>query len=103
MDWATVTDVEEWLGVPSDQRMTDATAVANTWCKRMRPDLDAAAAPPADVKQAVILYAALLYRERTAPQGFSTYAELGGPAEMDASTAMINIYRLLGSRKPVAR
>jgi hypothetical protein len=103
MEWATVTDVADWVGVAADNRMTQATAAANTWCQRTRPDLPTDTPPPTDVKQAVILYAALLYRERTSPQGFATYLEQGGPEGMDASAAMVNVYRLLGSRKPVAR
>lgn len=101
MDWATTADVSAWLGVPVDARMTQATAVANTWGKRTRPDLDPTMPPPDDVAHAVVLYASLLWRERTSPQGFATYAEQGGPEGMDAASAMVNVYRLIGSRKPV--
>jgi hypothetical protein len=116
--WATIADVESWLGIPQDQRMNDALAVSQAWCERQRPDLitDAAYTSEitydgvdvradtvgADVTHAVVLYAALLYRERTSPQGFSAYDGIDSQAFQDQS-AMMNIYRLLGTRRPVAR
>lgn len=102
MLWAEDTDVSEWLGQPVDARMTDALNAANAWCQRQRPDLDHDTAPPGDVRQAVILYAALLWRERVTPQGFATYAELG-QGDLSDGAAMTNVYRLLGTRRPVAR
>lgn len=100
--WAQDTDVSEWAGQPVDDRMIQALDAANAWCQRTRPDLSPDTDPPADVKQAVIVYAALLWRERVTPAGFATYAETAG-ADGDLSSAMVNVYRLLGSRKPVAR
>jgi hypothetical protein len=100
--WATVTQVSEWLGTPVDQRMTDATAAADVWAQRVAPWWKSATTVPTDVSHAVVLYAALLYRERTSPQGYATYTEMGA-GELEGSAAMTNIYRLLGTRKPVAR
>jgi len=99
--WATVDDVAAWVGVGVDSRMTAATAAALAWANRTRPDLDPEVDPPFDVHHAVVLYASLLYKERVSPQGFDTYAET--VAEYDTGNAMTNIYRLIGSRKPVAR
>ena len=98
MTWATITDLEQQLGMTADQRMTDALATADTWAKRQRPDLDAAAPARHDVRTAVVLYAALLYKSRSSPQGFDGYSELG---DYDTADAMSNVYRLLGHRKPV--
>ena len=100
MAWATISDVENWLGLPADTRMTEALDVALAWANRTRPDLEPTATVPADITHAVVLYASLTYRERTSPQGFSTYEALDTAAFSDNS-AMLNIYRLIGSRKPV--
>jgi len=100
--WATIDQVEDWLGITQDQRMVDALDASLAWCNRTRPDLDAAVAPSADVTHAVVLFAGILYRERTSPQGFSTYDALDTSTFTDQS-AMLSIYRLLGTRRPVAR
>jgi hypothetical protein len=78
--------------------------VSNAWCQRQRPDLDPNTAIPSapDVQHAVVLYASLLYRERTSPAGFSAYDGVDSQAFTDQN-ALMNIYRLLGTRKPVAR
>jgi hypothetical protein len=102
MAWASIDDLEDWLGVPADTRMQSALDVSLAWCNRMRPDLDPDGIVGDDIRQAVIAYGALLFRERTSPQGFATYAELGA-VDVDPSSAMINVYRLLGTRRPVAR
>jgi hypothetical protein len=102
MAWATITQVEDWLGLPSDTRMVHALAAAEAWAQRTRPDLDPAGPVHADVQHAVIILTGLMYRERTSPQGFSTYEAIDTAAFTDQS-AMINVYRLIGSRKPVAR
>jgi len=102
--WATVGDVSAWLGIPTNERMEDALNVSNAWCQRQRPDLDPETAIPSapEVSHAVVLYASLLYRERTSPAGFSTYDQVDSQAFQDQS-AMNNVYRLLGTRRPVAR
>jgi hypothetical protein len=85
--------------------MVDALATAQAACEHVRPDLLALVPPAtvgADVTHAVILYAALLYRERTSPQGFSVYESFDTAAQ-DFGSAIYNIRQLLGSRKPVAR
>jgi hypothetical protein len=97
MAWATITDLESHLGIPADDRMTHALDASQAWCQRQRPDLDATTPTSADVHTAVILYAALLYRARSSPQGFDGYSELG---DYDTGDAMSNVYRLLGHRKP---
>jgi len=100
--WGEVADLEAFLGVLDDGRLTDDLAASTAWCQRMRPDLLTTADPGADVRKAVLIYAGLLYRERSTPQGFATYEDLdtgiGGTGD-----AMTNVYRLLGTRKPVAR
>ena len=99
--WAVIADVEAHTGATADAAMTTALAVSLAWCNRQRPDLDAAVAQSAAIKQAVVIYAGLLWREKASPQGFSTYAEMGG--DIATGDAMMNVYRLLGTRKPVAR
>jgi len=98
--------------------MGDPLALSQGWCQRQRPDIITAAVYTAEITydgedtladtvgpeitHAVVLFAAILYRERTSPAGFSTYDAIDTQAFTDQS-AMLNIYRLLGTRKPVAR
>lgn len=117
MAWATVDTFAAYLRRDVDAAMPSALAAAVAWANRHRPDLDPAAYPagaeipedddtatnaPADVTHAVHLYAALLWREAVAPSGFATFTDLddGTP---DTGTVMANVYRLLGTRRPVAR
>lgn len=102
MAWATIDQLVEHLGLPEDLRMAECLSASLAWCNRTRPDLDPIVVPAADIQRAVIIYAALLYRERSTPSGFSTYDGLDTSAFTDQS-AMMNVYRLLGTRKPVAR
>jgi hypothetical protein len=97
MAWASITDLETHLGFQSDARMADALNTSLAWCNRQRPDLPAAGPVGADVTTAVLIYAGLLYRSRSSPQGFDGYSELG---DYDTADAMSNVYRLLGHRKP---
>lgn len=97
MAWATVADMETELGFHDDGRMPAALAASLAWCHRQRPDLGLTDPVKADVHRAVVLYACLLYKSRSSPQGFAGYDELG---DYDTSDAMSNVYRLLGHRKP---
>ena len=99
--WVTIEDLEEFLGVGSDDNMQGALAASLDYCQRQRPDLDPTTSASASVAHAVLIYAGLLYRERSSPQGFATYEELPGMGDVGA--AMSNVFRLLGSRRPVAK
>lgn len=99
--WAVIADVEAHTGATADTAMINALAVSLAWCNRQRPDLDPNVAQDAAIKQAVVIYAGLLWREKATPQGFATYQEQGDSVE--DTSAMINVFRLLGTRKPVAR
>ncbi len=101
MSWASIEQVEAHTGATSDAAMVTALAVSQAWCQRQRPDLDPYTEPAADVQHAVVIYAGLLWREKSTPQGFATYSEMGG--DISTGDAMMNVYRLLGTRKPVAR
>jgi hypothetical protein len=68
----------------------------------MRPDLDPTGTVDADVNRAVLIYASLLWREKSHPAGFATYEDMDTDA-IDPGTAMANVYRLIGSRRPKAR
>ena len=100
MPWATITDVATHLGKTADDRMQDCLDASLGFCHRARHDLAPDAPVKADIRHAVVLYAALLYRERTTPQGFATYEDLDTSAS-DLGGAMANIYRLLGTRRPM--
>lgn len=101
MAWATAAQVADNLGLSIDATVTSKTAVAISWAQAQRPDLDPLVDPPVHVTEAVVIYASLLYRQKASPQGFATYSSEGGG--LDIGDAMSNVYRLLGSRRPVAR
>lgn len=99
--WATTAQVEEHLRLPEgDERAAEMLAISLAWCQRQRPDLDPATAVSADVSHAVVLFAGLLYRDRS-NGSTAVYDELDSGGFDQAS--MLNVYRLLGTRKPVAR
>lgn len=102
MAWATIDELEAFIGITADARMQSALDVSLAYCTRQRPDLDPYNTPDAAITQAVLIYAGLLYRERSTPQGFATYEDQQSGQIQDQS-AMLNVYRLLGSRRPVAR
>jgi hypothetical protein len=99
--WVTVEDVAALLGITdtADVRLVDVTAASDDYCKRQRPDIAAGVEPGEAVRLAAGLYAAHLFRRRTAPSGFPAYDELG---QFEGSESMTEVYRLLGNRKPVA-
>jgi hypothetical protein len=101
MAWAAIEDVESHVGQTADERMTAALDASLAWCNRQRPDLDPDGIVEADITRAVVIYAALLWRERATPQGFATYDAMDNT--FTDQSAMMNVYRLLGTRKPVAR
>ncbi len=101
MLWATIEDVSYNIGLQPDERMTECLDAANAWAQRTRPDLDADAEAPHDVRHAVILYASVLYRSRATLGAVAQYESFDQPDEV--SNAMANIYRLIGYHKPVAR
>lgn len=101
MAWASVTDVAAHLGATVDAAMSTDLEAAEEWCQRQRPDLDPYRDPGPAVRKAVVIYAALLWRQKASPQGFATYSEYGG--DVSTADAMTNVYRLLGTRRPKAR
>jgi hypothetical protein len=101
MDWATIEMVEAHLGFASDARMETALATSLAWCHRKRPDLDPASPVHADIAHAVVIYAGLLYRERS-QGGTVGYDEMGNMTGSDA-TSYARVLDLLGVRKPKAR
>lgn len=103
MAWVTAADVALHLGsiADDDPRLLEVVAASDAWTQRKRPDLDPTSAPPADVALAAVLYAAYLFRLRTAPQGLPGIDEFGN--QIDTGDSMANIFRLLGARRMVIR
>jgi hypothetical protein len=99
--WAEPDDLATHLGVTSDARVESALEESLDWCQKQRPDLDPYTWQGPSIRRAVVTYGGLLYRERSSPQGFAAYDQQGG--QTDVYDAMANVYRLLRSRRPVAR
>lgn len=106
-DWITAEAVAEYLGDgsdPEEPRLVQATAAARAAVERRRSELlldtltDAEA--PADVRTGAILWAALIYQQRSSPVGFDGFdAEA---AFADAGSKRAEIFRLIGWRRPVS-
>jgi hypothetical protein len=105
MAWATGAELAAFIGRTLDDDMTDALAAALAWGARQRPDLATtltSSTAGADVHRAILIYASLLWREKSHPAGFATYEDLDTDSQ-DPGAAMVNVYRLIGSRRPKAR
>lgn len=88
--------VAEQLGVPADDRVRDVTDAAASWVENVARCLTDPAILWADdrVLEGTVLYAALLYQSRAAPQGFPGYdADI---ASLELAGAMQNVRRLVG-------
>ena len=98
--WLTDTDVAAHLRLAAvDDHVTAATDAARAWVERQRPDLDYTSGVTADVHLGGVMMAALLYHQGGAPGGMPSFQELA--THDDAGPSLANIYRLIGSRKPV--
>ena len=98
--WITDTDVAAHLRLAAvDDHVTAATDAARAWVERQRPDLDFTGAVTADVHLGGVLMASLLYHQAGAPGGMPSFQELS--TYEDAGPSLANVYRLIGSRKPV--
>jgi len=80
--WITNANVIEWLGIdPATANdtafITTCVAASNAWCYRKRREAgyhdSASVVPSNDVKLGAIMYAAILYRERGAVDGFASF------------------------------
>ena len=105
--WITSQDVAEWLGaMATDQpRLDDATAAARWYVQMRRSELGldvAGAEAPPDVKLGTIIYAALIYQQRSSPTGFAAYGDGAVDVPGDSSQAYMRAMRLIGLRRPVA-
>jgi hypothetical protein len=98
--WADVNDVADHMGIESDARMVNALDESLAWAHRKRPDLDPFQTQGAAIRKAVCIYAGLLYRERSTPQGIAGYESDGAGAD---STAYYRALDMLGARRPKAR
>jgi hypothetical protein len=97
--WATVDDVAAHMRIPVDDYMADKLEVALDWAARRRPDLNRYAPQDAQIREAVCIYASMLYRAGASPQMPGN----PGDVQVDAFDGYGRAMDLLGARKPVAR
>jgi hypothetical protein len=106
-DWITPDAVADHLGDgvdPAEPRLVQATAAARAAVERRRSELvlhtlDDVTAPQ-DVRTGAIMWAALIYQQRSSPAGFDGFdAE---SAFVDAGAKRAEIMRLIGWRRPVS-
>lgn len=102
-EWILPADVAEYLGsvAADDPRLVSSTAAARAAVEERRQDLAFAdaATTPENVRQGAVMWAAVIYQQRSAPSGYDGYdAET---ALADAGAKRGEILRLLGWRRPV--
>jgi len=101
MAWATLEDLADHMRMSGDDAMGRALEEAQDWAQRKRPDLDPFAYQGPSIRKAVCIYAGLLYREGSSPQGIPGYESEGGG--FTDATAYYRALDMLGNRKPVVR
>jgi hypothetical protein len=104
--WATVGDVQTFLGIAvatanDEDFLADCVQASNEFCWRRRRNAgyndSTAILPNAAVKEAAILYAAGLYRERGSVDSFQSYDAMSMP---QPSLSMGRVLQLLGVGRP---
>jgi hypothetical protein len=90
------------LGVTLDQRVIDCANASEAWVEARRCNTDPTTLwANAAVEQGAVLYAALLYKQRSQPQGFAGMDALGTFGD-DTGATMSQVYRLVGADVVVA-
>jgi hypothetical protein len=99
----TPADVATHLGASAtDPRIISATDASRAWVQTRRCLTDPTMLwADAGIHQGGVLYAALLYQQRSQPQGFPGMDSLGAFGE-DTGMTMANVYRLVGADVVVA-
>jgi hypothetical protein len=86
----------------ADERCTVALAAAESWVQKRRSLTDPTELwVEPDVIAGTLMYAALLYQQRSQPQGFAGMDQLGSYGE-DTGMAMSQVFRLVGSDAVIA-
>lgn len=99
--WATIDDVAAHMRITKDDRMATCLEESLAWAQGKRPDLNPYTWQGPTIRKAVCIYAGLLYREGSSPQGIPGYESEGG--DITDGTAYFRCLDMLGNRKPVAR
>lgn len=105
--WIAPGDVLTWLGVdPANaadvEFLGECTNAANAFCFRKRREAgysdSLSTVPGADVKQGTVVYAAMLYRERGAIDGFASFDGFGAGGA--PTLTLGRVMQLLGCGRP---
>lgn len=101
-DWPITTDdVQRYLGPLADvDRIGEATASAVAYVEARRSDLDFTAGAPDDVWLGSVIYASILYSQRSSPTGMAAFGDAAG-IDLSADPAYPRAMRLIGWRRPV--
>lgn len=105
--WIATGDVVSWLGIDQAtyndaEFLKQCVDASNAFCYRKRANAGYAdslsTVPSADVKHGTIVYAAMLYRERGAVDGFASFDGFGTAGAPTLSLG--RVMQLLGCGKP---
>lgn len=99
----TTDDVQRYLGPMADTgRIAEATAGAVAYVEARRSDLDfATLEAPDDVWLGSVIYASILYSQRSSPSGMAAFGDAAG-IDVSGDPAYPRAMRLIGWRRPVA-
>ena len=100
----TTDDVQRYLGPMADaDRIADATASAVAYVEARRSDLALAAGldAPDDVWLGSVIYASILYSQRSSPSGMAAFGDAAG-IDAAGDPAYPRAMRLIGWRRPIA-
>lgn len=106
VSWISAGDVLTWLGIqPASQGDVEylgmCVEASNAFCYRKRREAgfsdSQTTVPGGDVKLGAIQYAAILYRERGAVDGYASFDGFGSPSP---TMSVARIMQLLGCGKP---
>lgn len=100
----TTDDVQRYTGPMADaDRIADATAASVAYVEARRSDLQLAAGldAPGDVWLGAVIYAGILYAQRSSPSGFAAFGDAAG-VDVTGDPAYPRAMRLIGWKRPVA-
>jgi hypothetical protein len=101
----TDSEVSAYIGPMTDpERVTDSTLAAIAYVEARRSDLTdayfAQLIAPDDVALGALIYASLLYNQRTSPSGYAAFGD--GAIDVTGEPAYPRAMRLIGWRRPIA-
>lgn len=99
----TTDDVQSYLGPLADPgRIQDAVDATIVYVEGRRSDLDlASGTAPADVWLGSVIYASIVYNQRSSPSGMAAFGDAAA-IDISGDPAYPRAMRMIGWRRPIA-